>query len=164
MAKDITAKAIITGRIDASASLGQTVIQYIGESNPYTGEYTVDPDFGVSLGTLSSGYTATLDTTTFAGGFETMLKNALARFPGKKIGYIFVHKCGNFSENHYNIAKQACEKWGIPYCDLNTQAPPLGYISAFAQAYTNNGDGFHPNADGYNAYYVPKITAWMKTL
>lgn len=123
-----------------------------------------DPDFGVSLGSLSSGYTATLDTTTFAGGFETMLKNALARFPGKKIGYIFVHKCGNFSENHYNIAKQACEKWGIPYCDLNTQAPPLGFVDAFRTAYTNSGDGFHPNADGYNAYYVPKITAWMKTL
>ena len=45
MAKDITEKAIITGSIDASASLGKTVIQYIGESNPYTGEYTVDPDF-----------------------------------------------------------------------------------------------------------------------
>lgn len=123
-----------------------------------------DPDFGVSLGSLSSGYTATLDTTTFAGGFETMLKNALARFPGKKIGYIFVHKCGNFSENHYNIAKQACEKWGIPYCDLNTQAPPLGFVDALRTAYTNSGDGFHPNAAGYNAYYVPKITAWMKTL
>jgi len=123
-----------------------------------------DPDFGVSLGSLSSGYTETLDTTTFAGGFETMLKNALARFPGKKIGYIFVHKCGSFSENHYNIAKQACEKWGIPYCDLNTQAPPLGFVDALKNAYTNSGDGFHPNADGYNAYYVPKITAWMKTL
>lgn len=48
--------------------------------------------------------------------------------------------------------------------DLNTQAPPLGYIDALKTAYTNNGDGFHPNADGYNAYYVPKITAWMKTL
>lgn len=123
-----------------------------------------DPDFGVSLGTLSSGYTATLDTTTFAGGFETMLKNALARFPGKKIGYVFIHKCGSFSENYYNIAKQACEKWGIPYCDLNTQAPPLGFVDALKNAYTNSGDGFHPNADGYNAYYVPKITAWMKTL
>lgn len=123
-----------------------------------------DPDFGVSLGSLSSGYTATLDTTTFAGGFETMLKNALARFPGKKIGYIFVHKCGSFSDSHYNIAKQACEKWGIPYCDLNTQAPPLGFVDALRTAYTASGDGYHPNADGYNAYYVPKITAWMKTL
>lgn len=123
-----------------------------------------DPDFGVSLGTLSDGYTATLDTTTFAGGFETMLKNALARFPGKKIGYIFVHKCGNFSSSYYNIAKEACEKWGIPYCDLNTQAPPLGYISALQTAYTANGDGYHPNADGYSLYYVPKITAWLKTL
>ena len=50
-----------------------------------------DPDFGVSLGTLTSGYTATLTTSTFAGGFEQMLKSALARFPGKKIGYVFVH-------------------------------------------------------------------------
>lgn len=123
-----------------------------------------DPDFNVSLGTLTSGYTATLTTTTFAGGFEYMLKSALERFPGKKIGYVFVHKCGNFTDSWYSIAKQACEKWGIPYCDLNTQAPPLGYITALANAYTSSGDGFHPNADGYNAYYVPKITAWLKTL
>lgn len=121
-----------------------------------------DPDFGVSLGTLTEGYTATLDTTTFAGGFETMLKNALARFPGKFIGYIFVHKCGSFSANYYNIAKQACEKWGVPYCDLNTKVPPLGYIDAYRTAYTNSGDGFHPNAAGYNAFYVPLITAWLK--
>ena len=123
-----------------------------------------DPDFNVSLGTLTSGYTDTLNTATFAGGFEQMLKSAIARFPGKKIGYVFVHKCGNFGTSWYNIAKQACEKWGIPYCDLNTQAPPLGYITALANAYTSSGDGFHPNADGYNAYYVPKITAWLKTL
>ena len=56
MAKDITAKArlgdmsisanaSLSGDLKAKAALGQTVVQYIGEANPYTGEYTVDPDF-----------------------------------------------------------------------------------------------------------------------
>lgn len=128
-----------------------------------------DADYHVTLGTLSDGYDDTLNTGTFAGAFEQMLKSALARFPGKKIGYIFTHKVnGAFdsqtTNSYYNVAKAACEKWGIPYCDLNTLCPPLGQIDALKNAYTNNGDGYHPNADGYNAYYVPKITAWMKTL
>lgn len=123
-----------------------------------------DPDFGVSLGTLTSGYTDTLNTATFAGGFEQMLKSAIARFPGKKIGYVFVHKCGNFSSNHYDIAVSACKKWGIPYCDLYTLVPPLAFIDSLRTVYTSSGDGYHPNQAGYEAYYVDQITAWMKTL
>ncbi len=129
-----------------------------------------DCDLSVSLGTISSGYTATLDSSTFAGAFEQMLKSAIARFPTAKIGYIFIHKCyGGFestdgANSYYGIAKACCEKWGIPYCDLNTQTPPLRYISALASAYTLSGDGIHPNADGYALFYVPKITAWLKTL
>ena len=123
-----------------------------------------DPDFSVSLGSLSSGYTATLTTTTFAGGFETMLKNAIARFPGKKIGYVFVHKCGNFSDTWYNMAVSALKKWGIPYCDLYTEVPPLGFIDSLRTTYTSSGDGYHPNQAGYEAYYVDKITAFLKSL
>ena len=122
-----------------------------------------------TLGTLTSGYTDTLDTSTFAGAFENMLKSAIARFPNKKIGYIITHKCiDRFSSmtpnSYYGIVKTACEKWGIPYCDLNVLCPPLGYIDALSQAYTDDNDGVHPNADGYALFYVPKITAWLKTL
>lgn len=123
-----------------------------------------DADRNVSVGTLTTGYEDTLDTTTFAGAFENMLKSAITRFPDKKLGYIFIHKCGNFNQDYYNIAKTACEKWGVPYCDLNTKVPPIGRITALASAYTSDGDGYHPNADGYTKFYVPKITAWMKTL
>lgn len=129
-----------------------------------------DCDLSVSLGTISSGYTATLDTSTFAGAFETMLKSAIARFPTAKIGYIFIHKCyGGFestdgANSYYGIAKACCEKWGIPYCDLNIQTPPLRYIDALRTAYTLSGDGIHPNADGYRLFYVPKITAFLKGL
>lgn len=125
---------------------------------------------GVTLGSLTSGYTDSLNINTFAGAFETMLKSAIARFPTAKIGYIFIHKCvDNFdsrvANSYYGIAKQACEKWGIPYCDLNTQAPAIGHISALASAYTvNGGDGIHLNEQGYRLFYIPKITAWMKGL
>lgn len=128
-----------------------------------------DADSGVALGTLSNGYDATLDDTTFAGAFESMLKSAIARFPNKKIGYVFIHKCAylfdsRVANSYYDIAKAACEKWGIPYCDLNTQTPPLNFISDLKTAYTANGDGYHPNEQGYRLFYVPKITAWLKTL
>ena len=56
MAKDIRASgrvdsmsirvnASLSGDVQAGASLGQTVIQFVGETNPYTGEYIIDPDF-----------------------------------------------------------------------------------------------------------------------
>lgn len=41
----IRAPASLSGDVQAGASLGQTVIQFVGETNPYTGEYIIDPDF-----------------------------------------------------------------------------------------------------------------------
>lgn len=126
-----------------------------------------DSSEGVTLGAISSGYNATLDTSTFAGAFETMLKAALNRFPTAKIGYIFVHKTnfGSFkstdgANSYYGIAKAACEKWGVPYCDLNVLAPPIPFVDSLL----SYSDGVHPTEDGYRLFYVPKITAWMKTL
>ena len=129
-----------------------------------------DADWGpqyIPVGTLSSGYDATLDTTTFAGAFESMLKSAIAKFPNAKIGYIFPHKCiANFdSPNgaYRNMAISALEKWGIPYCDLNVMIPPLGYIDDLKSTYTR-GDGIHPNEAGYRTFYAPKIAAFMQTM
>ena len=128
-----------------------------------------DADSGVPLGTLSSGYTATLDDTTFAGAIESMFKAALARFPDKKIGYVFIHKCATLFDSrvpnsYYDMAKSACEKWGIPYLDLNTQVPPLNYIADLKSTYTANADGYHPNELGYRTFYVPKVTAFLNTM
>lgn len=128
-----------------------------------------DADSGVPLGTLSSGYTATLDDTTFAGAIESMFKAAIARFPDKKIGYVFIHKCASgfdsrVPNSYYDMAKSACEKWGIPYLDLNTQVPPLNYIADLKSTYTANADGYHPNELGYRTFYVPKITAFLNTM
>ena len=129
-----------------------------------------DADWGpqyIPVGTLSSGYNATLDTTTFAGAFETMLKSAINKFSNAKIGYIFVHKCvANFDAPngaYHSMAISALEKWGIPYLDLNVMIPPLGYIDDLKNTYTR-GDGIHPNELGYRTFYAPKIAAFMKAM
>lgn len=134
------------------------------------------------LGAMSNGYNATLDDTTFYGAFENMLKQALIRFHGKKIGYIAVHKMTTYfdsdqtEDNAYHAAIKCCAKWGIPVCDLNVSCPPFAYLknnadTAFmANLYTEDtsgtgvGDGWHPNEEGYRKFYVPKIEAWLKTL
>ena len=127
----------------------------------------------VPIGTLTEGYEAELDDTTFAGAFESMCKQVIYRFAGKKYGYIFVHKmtptfCSDDKVyGYYAVAKAALEKWGVPYCDLNISCPPFGLLPAddpLRLRFTYNGDGWHPNEEGYLKYYCDPIEAWMKNL
>lgn len=120
------------------------------------------------LGTLSDGYDEELDTSTFYGAFEYMCKELVTRFAGKKIGYIAVHKwVQGFDsrykdKSYYYAAKECCEKWGVPFCDLNTLLPPLSLIDSLKTSYL--ADSIHPNEAGYRKYYVPKIIAFMESL
>lgn len=140
-----------------------------------------DAGRGEPLGELSYGYNATLNDKTFYGAFESMLKQLVTRFAGKKYGYIAVHKMvdgylsapiySTGNTDYYDAAKKCCEKWGVPFLDLNTSCPPFAYfpsenadLHALRTTYTHNGDGWHPNEEGYKKYYVPKIEAWLKTL
>jgi lysophospholipase L1-like esterase len=135
-----------------------------------------DASLGIALGAISDGYDATLDDTTFYGAFESMLKTLITRFAGKKYGYIIVHQMtmnyrvvNDPATSYYWAAKKCCEKWGVPYLDLNIAVPPFGMFNhsptwELRTAYTLNNDGWHPNLEGYKKYYVPKIAAWMETL
>lgn len=130
-----------------------------------------DSSLVVPIGAITDGYDSAFDDTTFCGAFESMLSQLISRFKGKKIGYIAVHKMStrydsNYSgeDNYYLMAKKICEKWGVPFLDLNTQVPPLAFVAELKETYTYNGDGWHPNEEGYKKYYVPKIEAWLKTL
>lgn len=139
-----------------------------------------DASLRVPLGTVSEGYCASLDDTTFCGAFESMLRQLTVRFAGKKIGYIAVHKMTieysteDTEFGYYQAAKRCCEKWGVPFCDLNVSCPAFGLfpkeeqkspmLYAMRREYTLNGDGWHPNEAGYLKYYCDKIEAWLKML
>lgn len=141
-----------------------------------------DASGGVSapMGEISDGYNATLDDTTFCGAFESMLKQLLTRFAGKKVGYIAVHKMTSKfradkpddGTSYYWAAKKCCEKWGVPFLDLNNTVPPFAYFTedgnpdlyTLRTTYTQSGDGWHPTEEGFKKYYCDKIEAWMKAL
>lgn len=123
-----------------------------------------DSALGVTMGAITSDYISTLDDTTFCGAFESMLKQSYNRFPGKKIGFVITHRMNGNFQPYYNNIVLILNKWGVPYCDLYKEAPPLNYIDNLKTAYTLSADGWHPNEAGYRAYYCDKIEAWMRTL
>lgn len=139
-----------------------------------------DASLRVPMGEISTGFSEELDDTTFCGAFESMLRQLTLRFAGKKIGYIFVHQMTEeFSPEdrtygYYQAARRACQKWGVPYCDLTISCPAFGLfpkekaeapaLYAMRQLYTHNGDGWHPSEEGYRAYYCDKIESWMRAL
>lgn len=117
------------------------------------------------IGTISTGYTAELNENSFAGALESIFKYAQINWIGKKIGYIVTFKVpsamGQFKFNEYmDIAKQICEKWSIPYCDLYNESNLNYYIQEVSDAY---GGGLHPNEAGYRII-TNKIEKWMETL
>jgi lysophospholipase L1-like esterase len=123
---------------------------------------------GLEIGSISNGYTAELDDTTYYGAFESMLKQLITRFKGKKIGYIAVPKIMKYYDsernapNFYHIAMECCAKWGVPVCDLNTIIPPTEFLNTLGNEHST--DGVHPTYEGYLQYYCDTIEAWMKTL
>lgn len=137
-----------------------------------------DASLGIPLGAITANYISELDDTTYYGAMESCCKQLTTRFAGKKYGFILPHQMttnyrvtNDEATSYYWAVIKCCEKWGVPYLDLNKEVPPFAMfpstatdLYALTQAYTHNGDGWHPNEAGYRKYYVPKIIAWMKTL
>ncbi len=117
----------------------------------------------VPLGEISNGFNAVLDESTFTGAFESLLKQSIIKWQTAKIFYIIPHKMIGVDE-YMDRAKEICEKWGIPCLDLRLMTGIFAYIDEMKQIYTANGDGVHPNKQGYKIFYVDKITAFMKSL
>lgn len=133
-----------------------------------------DSSLQVTLGEITEDYNSALDTTTFYGAMESICKQLTVRYKGKKYGFIIVHQMSRGLRPggaYHQAVIECCSKWGVPCLDLSTQIPPFGFFTSASESlyalrteYTKDGDGWHPNEDGYRKYYVDKITAWMKTL
>jgi lysophospholipase L1-like esterase len=108
------------------------------------------------------------DTTTACGALEKIIYNLYINYPTAKKGYVFPHGLTtldfNWNTRFRQALKDVLKKWGMPYLDLQELTAPLGNIASLKVAYTYNGDGIHPTGDGYQKYYVDKVTVWLKSL
>ena len=121
-----------------------------------------------NIGKITSGFKATLDDTTFCGAFESMLKTAILRWKGKKIGFILSPKAYNYDgsgadKEKWDLARAICEKWSVPYLDLRNASGLNAGLSETNAMFFKNADGVHPNELGYKVI-VPKIVAWMRSM
>ncbi len=148
------------------------------------------------LGTMSDSYDInSFDRSTFASGLEHLLCYATTNFPNAKIGYIVTFETPysnrgngtndrNTTKAYFDLAKQICDKWNVPYLDFYDGAAadgtsyfdifypegrslvsqyPNGLPSGKYGTLTNIADDIHPNKAGYDATYG-YVAQWMATL
>lgn len=121
------------------------------------------------VGTITEGFDAKFDFSTFAGGLETTFKYAKETFTDAQFGYIINFKInragiGKLTDmtEYFDMAKQICEKWQIPYIDLYTDEDFNNNQLQYKRT-TNLPDLIHPNSKGFDII-APVINDWMETI
>lgn len=108
------------------------------------------------LGELTADFTSTIDKTTLYGGLEYMLRQAVYKWSNKTILYVIPHRMTKNLDYRTAIIA-ACGKYGVPVVDILASTPDFYLLKEFPERYTANADGWHPNEDGYQVFYVPQI-------
>lgn len=130
-------------------------------------EYYSDASF---LGEITGDFSSELDSTTFYGALEDMCKKALQKWAGKPIIYVIEHRMtldnttyGQYYLKLHEAIVKVMNKWGISIVDLFNDCPSLNCNEGYKAKYTV-GDGTHPNYEGYERFYVPRVYAEIKKL
>lgn len=127
-------------------------------------------DANNTVGEISSGYSAMLDTTTFCGSFEAICKKLITESPyiGKKLIYVTTHRMSTRDyrvTDLYALARQMCQKWSIPVADMHFEGGLNTNLPEHTALYGANGtDPTHPNGLGYTTWYIPRIAAKMREM
>lgn len=123
-----------------------------------------DKNNGISIGSITSAYDATYDTSTFCGALERSLQYIMDRYPLAIKLYIIPHSFGkdnSLLDSIYEKAIEICKKWNMPYLDMRVYSQ-IAMTSSNKDKYTYNpnskkGDGVHPNETWYRTFYCPVI-------
>jgi len=134
-----------------------------------------------TVGEISTSFAVDVfDTSTFAGGLEELFYYVCKYYPGARIGYIVNFAMPNSSVEelrdmsaYFNVAKQICDKWNMPYIDLyagevdgksySNDILEVDQCSSEQKGMYFADTQVHLNAAGYDAI-SPYIAKWMETI
>ena len=130
-----------------------------------------DKNNGISIGSITAGYDATYDTSTFCGALESSLQYIMDRYPLAVKLYIIPHsfaKDNSYVDSIYSKAIEICDKWNMPYLDMRKNSQ-IAMTSKNKSKYTyspnsKKGDGVHPVESWYRTFYSPVIDQKLRNL
>lgn len=130
-----------------------------------------DKNNGISIGSITAGYDATYDTSTFCGALESSLQYIMDRYPLAVKLYLIPHSFGkdnSYLDSIYEKAIEICDKWNMPYLDMR-KCSQIAMTSKNKSKYTYNpnskkGEGVHPNETWYRTFYCPVIDQTLQNL
>lgn len=133
---------------------------------------------GVPAGDISGAYDGGYDEMSMAGGLESIFNIIRNQHSSSKVGFIIIHDPFTYNaednfEPYYQMMKNVCVKWDVPYIDLYEQNNTDNGVNVknsemrrlyFGTDASPEGDGCHPNELGYKIIYADPITTWLKSL
>ncbi len=127
-------------------------------------------DKGVSIGTIPKNMNSSRDDKTTYGALDSICLWLKQNYPASKILFVVPHKImtstGVLDDGFYpylQAIRNVCEKYSISYVDIALKGGCTPFYQEFRDTYFS-GDGIHPNLEGYESFYVPRIEAEMEML
>lgn len=127
-------------------------------------------DKGVSIGTMPKNMNSNRDDKTTYGALDSICLWLKQNYPASKILFVVPHKimtiAGVIDSGFYpylQAIRDVCEKYSISYADIALKGGCTPFYQEFRDTYFS-GDGIHPNLEGYESFYVPRIEAEMEMI
>jgi len=130
--------------------------------------YTNDaqPDT-LNMGTMKGKSATEFDTSTFCGSFEHLIYTMKQKWPNANYVFVTIHKSSGRDWNtQYDLRDKTieiCNEWGISVADIFGYTTLDTRDSAQLKKYIINGAGSHPNEAACREFYMPVVTAVMKS-
>lgn len=168
--------------MDANYSGGRILTQ-IQNASASTPDYVIfdggtnDAEYLTKNSSIQIGDASSTDEATFAGSFRATVSALNTKYPNAKLVYVAVHKLGSrdatMQENLRKVELAICQELGVTVSDVYTSGLDTSNAD-MKNTYTfdnttsagvpgTNGSGTHPNFAAIEKYYVPTVSATLRT-
>ena len=168
--------------MDANYSGGRILTQ-IQNASASTPDYVIfdggtnDAEYLTKNSSIQIGDASSTDEATFAGSFRATVSALNTKYPNAKLVYVAVHKLGSrdatMQENLRKVELAICQELGVTVSDVYTSGLDTSNAD-MKNTYTfdnttsagvpgTNGSGTHPNFAAIEKYYVPTVSAILRT-
>ncbi len=122
----------------------------------------------VPPGNILNGYsTSGADLTQPVQACEAFLDNVATDFPNCRVGYIAIQKAAPAMDILIRpVIEQVmsvCRKRGVPVLDFWKLSELNGALASHNANFFLQGDGLHPNEQGYRRFVFPLLEAWLNS-